>query len=209
MPELSVLLVGAWLTREIAGHLVADWMARSGRVSYIPRDYGFYVETETEDGRMLKALFRPDNMFPDRDMLPLYCSGDIINDASKPLVLHSPEVAFWGPTGLATTHRNPTIHVQREAVATVTVPAHGTTTVAVTLPIARAHLGDLYQSTIPVLSLRSSNRRQHHFRLGTASFYGEAFAVWPERAKQPVYAFKKPRSRGVIQPKGLPRGGGP
>ena len=165
-----------------------------GPIEFVPKACGFYSLSETEDGRTLRGLFHPDNMFLDRDPLPLYCEGDIVNDTDTPLVLREPRITFLHPGGSRIVHRNPKMQVEGSEVATVTVPAHGVSEISITIPIHRDDLAETYAETIPVLHLTSPAGRKFEFRLDSSSFYGRNIVVWPRKSSLPVFALKRLQS---------------
>lgn len=195
---LLLAAVLGFVAREIGGRALGAWFDRVGRVSYIPNLCGFYAEVKTEDGRTLIARFYPDDStYTSVDPIPLCCTGDLVNDSSTQLVLHSPWVVFWNPVGPTISHKNPEILVSGRPATTVTIPAHDKCEISLSLLLHRSGLAQDYSGTIPVLHFSSAHGRKYRFVLAKVSFYGSDLVVWPARRKRPVHAIREPRTGGL------------
>lgn len=189
---LGAAAVAGWLAKDLAGRWLGRTVARSGRIGYAHRVCGFYCESVTENGQKLVAQYSPDNMFVEERVHYLRCTGDLYNDSDVPVLLTKPAVTFWRSDGPAVRHHDPKLYVGQDEPTVVTVPAHGITSIVITLPILRERLDNTYASTLPVLDIKDVNGRQHSFRLSSTSFHGE-LAAWPRKGQLPIFLLGRSR----------------
>lgn len=180
---LALGAVVGWLAKDLTGRWFSRVVARSGRVGYVRRDYGFFCEVTT-DGRKFLSRYDPDNTFIDERVHTLRCSGDLYNDSDVAIMLTKPSVTFWNSDGLVATYGTPRLIVAAEEPTVITVPSHDRIPIVVLVEIHRDDLQTL-QSTLPVLQMNDINGRDRRFRLSSTSFYGE-LAVWPLKGKLPT-----------------------
>ena len=178
---------GGVLLKELVSHVIKWTVDRAGAIGFRSSDYGFFAIATAEDGKEYVTHFDPRNKFRELEMLPLRITGDLFNDTKTPLLLSKPEVMFLHPEGPRILHHSPHIRVKGEEPAVIMVPAHGTTSVEITIHLGRDQLDEFYGSTLPVLTMSGANGRKYSFRLTATSFYGKELAAWPRRGSLPIF----------------------
>ncbi len=184
----AVILVAIlWVLREIAGLVFKRVAARVGKIGFVPKECGFFCEVETKEGTKVDSLFRPDNMFLDKQVLPLRITGDLYNSSETQVLFTNPVIRFVHPTGTKVTYKDPAVFVNGCEASTITVPAHGFSQLKIFVKIYRDALRDTYAQTIPFLNVSTVSGSTRSFRLSSVSFYGDPIAVWPREGKLPVF----------------------
>jgi hypothetical protein len=169
------------------GQLGSRIVSSFGRVGFEPRECGFFVEVETEDGRILKARFDPRRMYLDQALLPLRASGVLFNAKNEAISLLRFKVHFIGVKTTKSIYNTPRVFSEGASVGAFTVPANEQKDIEVYVDIARESMIQNYGETIPVLEAETGSGTKYSLPLSRASFLGPRLVVWSKDKRKPVF----------------------
>jgi len=187
LAEAFSFLAGV-VAKAIADHVIKGAAARFGALDYIKRDCGFFVNAHLEDGRVIEAVTRhPELADPEARSFVLTIRGELLNDSGIQRVLLAPAVMFVHTSGRKNRYVNPILAVAGKEAASITLPPHSATPIAVYVTLPRKGIADNYAQTLPILEFPlPGGKRRLRFRASGASFYGDPTAFWPKDGDIPI-----------------------